>query len=62
METSVLNLPEQEYLLSGNRTCAGCSLAISLRYIVKALDGKAHSCRSSELPDGIGRYVSNLVG
>ena len=41
METSVLNLPEKEYLLSGNRTCAGCSLAIAFRYILKALDGEA---------------------
>ena len=41
METSVLNLPEKEYLLSGNRTCAGCSLAIAFRYILKALEGEA---------------------
>jgi pyruvate ferredoxin oxidoreductase beta subunit len=41
METSVLNLPGKEYLLSGNRTCAGCSLSIAVRYIVKALDGDA---------------------
>jgi pyruvate ferredoxin oxidoreductase beta subunit len=41
METSLLKLPEKEYVLSGNRTCAGCSLAIALRYVTKALDGQA---------------------
>lgn len=41
METSVLNIPEQEYLLPGNRSCAGCGLAIAYRYILKALEGNA---------------------
>jgi pyruvate ferredoxin oxidoreductase beta subunit len=41
METSLFQLPDGEYLLSGNRTCAGCSLSIALRYILKALEGKA---------------------
>ena len=41
METSLLKLPEKEYVLSGNRTCAGCSLAIALRYVTKALEGNA---------------------
>lgn len=41
METSLLKLPEKEYLLSGNRTCAGCSLAVAFRYILKALEGNA---------------------
>jgi len=41
METSLLNLPDEEYLLSGNRTCAGCGLAVALRYISKALEGQA---------------------
>jgi pyruvate ferredoxin oxidoreductase beta subunit len=41
METSLLKLPEKEYVLSGNRTCAGCSLAIALRYVTKALEGSA---------------------
>jgi pyruvate ferredoxin oxidoreductase beta subunit len=41
VETSLLKLPEEEYLLSGNRTCAGCSLAIALRYVLKALEGNA---------------------
>lgn len=39
METKLFDLPEQEYLLSGNRTCAGCSLSIAFRYILKALEG-----------------------
>lgn len=39
MPTKLMELPEHEYLLSGNRTCAGCSLAIAFRYILKALDG-----------------------
>ena len=41
MGTSVLNLPEREYLLPGNRTCAGCGLSIAYRYILKALEGNA---------------------
>lgn len=41
METSLLNLPEREYLLPGNRTCAGCGLSIAYRYILKALEGNA---------------------
>jgi pyruvate ferredoxin oxidoreductase beta subunit len=39
METSLLKLPEQEYMLSGNRTCAGCSLGMAFRYVLKALEG-----------------------
>lgn len=41
MTTSIIDIPAVEYLLSGNRTCAGCGLAIAYRYILKALDGKA---------------------
>ena len=41
MGTSVLNLPDEEYMLPGNRACAGCALAIAFRYILKALDGEA---------------------
>ncbi len=41
METSLLNLPKKELLLPGNRTCAGCGLAVAFRYILKALDGNA---------------------
>lgn len=38
---TVLNLPDKEYMLSGNRACAGCGLAIVYRYVIKALEGKA---------------------
>ena len=41
MPTSLIEIPEKEYLLSGNRTCAGCSLSIAFRYILKALEGNA---------------------
>lgn len=40
MATTALTLPEQEYMLSGNRACAGCSLGIAFRHISKALAGK----------------------
>ncbi len=38
--TKIIDLPEHEYVLSGNRACAGCSLGIGLRAITKALEGK----------------------
>jgi pyruvate ferredoxin oxidoreductase beta subunit len=38
--TKIIDLPEAEFVLSGNRACAGCSLAIGLRAITKALDGR----------------------
>ena len=38
--TSILELPETEYLLSGNRACAGCGIGIGLRAITKALEGR----------------------
>ncbi|MCX8064256.1 MAG: thiamine pyrophosphate-dependent enzyme [Candidatus Hydrogenedentes bacterium] len=38
--TTILDLPVEEYMLPGNRSCAGCGLGIGLRYILKALDGK----------------------
>ncbi len=41
MATNTLNLPEQEYMLPGNRACAGCSVGIVFRHMSKALDGKA---------------------
>ena len=41
MATTITQLPEREYLLPGNRACAGCSVGIALRSITKALDGKA---------------------
>ncbi len=39
MATKILDLPEEEYMLPGNRACAGCSLGIGLRHILKALGG-----------------------
>lgn len=39
--TKLVDLPTQEYILPGNRACAGCALGIGLRSILKALDGKA---------------------
>ncbi|MDP2919205.1 MAG: thiamine pyrophosphate-dependent enzyme [Dehalococcoidia bacterium] len=41
MKTTALNITEKEFLLSGNRTCPGCSLSLAYRHILKALDGKA---------------------
>jgi len=41
MKATALNIPEKEYLLSGNRTCPGCSLSLAYRHILKALDGQA---------------------
>ena len=38
--TRIIDLPEREFVLSGNRACAGCSLGIGLRAITKALDGQ----------------------
>ena len=40
MATRILDLPAEEHLLPGNRTCAGCSLSIALRHILKALEGR----------------------
>ncbi|GLI34575.1 thiamine pyrophosphate-dependent enzyme [Desulforhabdus amnigena] len=37
MSTTILDLPEREYILPGTRTCAGCGLPIAYRYILKAL-------------------------
>ena len=39
--TKLVDLPTREYMLPGNRACAGCTLGIGLRSILKALDGKA---------------------
>ena len=41
MATKIADIPEIEYMLPGNRACAGCGLAIAFRYILKALEGKA---------------------
>jgi pyruvate/2-oxoacid:ferredoxin oxidoreductase beta subunit len=40
MSTAITNLPEQEYIMPGTRTCAGCGLPIAYRYILKALGPK----------------------
>ncbi|UFS72086.1 thiamine pyrophosphate-dependent enzyme [Geomonas sp. RF6] len=40
MSTKILDLPTTEYMLPGNRACAGCAIGIGLRSITKALDGK----------------------
>jgi pyruvate/2-oxoacid:ferredoxin oxidoreductase beta subunit len=39
--TKLIDLPTHEYMLPGNRACAGCALGIGLRSILKAMDGKA---------------------
>lgn len=38
--TRITDLPMQEFMLPGNRACAGCGIGIGLRSITKALDGK----------------------
>jgi pyruvate/2-oxoacid:ferredoxin oxidoreductase beta subunit len=38
--TTILEVPEQEHILPGNRACAGCGIGIGLRAVTKALDGK----------------------
>ena len=39
MGLAIADLPEQEYMLPGNRTCSGCGLSVAFRYILKALEG-----------------------
>ena len=38
--TRILDLPDADYVLPGNRACAGCGIGIALRQITAALDGK----------------------
>jgi pyruvate ferredoxin oxidoreductase beta subunit len=38
--TSIIDLPAEEFVLSGNRACAGCGIGIGLRAITKALEGR----------------------
>ncbi len=38
--TSILQLPDSDLLLQGNRACAGCGIGIGLRQIVAALEGQ----------------------
>lgn len=40
MATTVLNLPDEEYMLPGTRACSGCGLSLAYRYILKALGEK----------------------
>ncbi len=40
MSVNLMELPEQEFILPGTRTCAGCGLPIAYRYILKALGPK----------------------
>ncbi|HDH07364.1 MAG: pyruvate synthase subunit beta [Candidatus Iainarchaeum archaeon] len=34
-------IPKEEYVLPGNPSCPGCPIPIALRYVLKALEGKA---------------------
>jgi len=38
--TRILDLPDADYVLPGNRACAGCGIGIALRQITAALEGK----------------------
>jgi pyruvate ferredoxin oxidoreductase beta subunit len=38
--TTILEVPEQEFILPGNRACAGCGIGIGLRAVTKALEGR----------------------
>ncbi len=40
MSTAIMDLPEEEFIMPGTRTCAGCGLPIAYRYILKALGPK----------------------
>ncbi len=39
-QTAILDYPEKEYILPGNRLCTGCGLTIACRFILKALGHK----------------------
>ncbi|MGO9311603.1 MAG: thiamine pyrophosphate-dependent enzyme [Syntrophobacteraceae bacterium] len=39
-QTAILDYPEKEYILPGNRLCAGCGVTIAYRFILKALGQK----------------------
>ncbi|MDR3567152.1 MAG: thiamine pyrophosphate-dependent enzyme [Syntrophobacteraceae bacterium] len=43
-QTALLDSPEQEYILPGNRLCAGCGVTIAYRFILKALGKKTVVC------------------
>lgn len=40
MKVNAVNLPEQEFILPGNRTCPGCALSLAYRHTLKALEGQ----------------------
>ena len=40
MTTTVMQLPEEEYVLPGTRACSGCGLSLAYRHILKALGKK----------------------
>jgi pyruvate ferredoxin oxidoreductase beta subunit len=40
VQTAILDYPEKEYILPGNRLCAGCGVPIAYRFILKALGQK----------------------
>ena len=39
-QTAILGYPEEEYVLPGNRLCAGCGVTIAYRFMLKALGHK----------------------
>ena len=43
-QSAILDYPEQEYILPGNRLCAGCGVTIAYRFILKALGKKTIIC------------------
>lgn len=40
MATTVMQLPDEEYILPGTRACSGCGLSLAYRHILKALGEK----------------------
>ncbi len=40
MATAILDSPDKEYILPGNRLCAGCGVTIAYKFILKALGPK----------------------
>lgn len=40
MATTVMQLPDEEYMLPGTRVCSGCGLSLAYRHILKALGEK----------------------
>ena len=40
VQAASINYPEEEFILPGNRLCAGCGIAIAYRFILKALGPK----------------------